>query len=52
MSNVVNFILTAYIKKLEHYNNQINHENLRNHCMVRGSDNFFFKIINQRYNIL
>jgi hypothetical protein len=40
---MVNFILTAYITKLEHYNNQINHENLRNHCIARGSDNFFLQ---------
>jgi hypothetical protein len=33
------------LKKLEYYNNKINHENLRNHCMVRGSDIFFFKLI-------
>ena len=52
MSNLLNFILTAYIKKLEHYNNQIHNENLRNHCMARGLDNLFFKIICQRYNIL
>jgi hypothetical protein len=49
MSNLLNFILTADIKKLEHYNNQINNENLRNHCMARGLDNLFFKIICQRY---
>jgi hypothetical protein len=36
MSNLLNFIFTAYIKKLEHYYNQIKHENLRNHCMARG----------------
>jgi hypothetical protein len=52
MSNLLNFILTAYIKNIEHHNNQINHENLRNYCMARGSDNFVFKIICQRYNIL
>jgi hypothetical protein len=52
MSNLLNFILTAYIKKLEHYNNQINQENIRNYCMARGSDNVFFQIFCQRYNIL
>jgi len=46
MSNFLNFIITAYIKKkLEHYNNQIKLANLRNQCMARGSDNLFFKII-------
>ena len=30
------------LKKLEYYNNKINHEILWNrHCMARGSDNFF-----------
>ena len=44
MSNLLNFILTAYIKKkIEHYDNQINHEKLRNHCMTRGSDNRFLQ---------
>jgi len=52
MSNLLNFIITAYIKKLEHYYNQIKLDNLRHHCMARGSDNVFFKIISQRYNIL
>ena len=42
MSNLLNYILPAYLKKkLEYYNNKINHENLWNHCMARGSDIFF-----------
>ena len=46
MSNLLNFILPEYIKRLEYHNNKINHENLRNHCMARGSDIlFFFKLI-------
>ena len=44
MSNFLNFILPHLhtIKILEYYNNEINHENLWNHCMARGSDIFFF----------
>ena len=48
MSNLLNFILPAYIKKLEYHNNKINHENLRNHCMAKGSDIFFLQINNIR----
>ena len=45
MSNLLNYILPAYLKKLEYYNNKINHENQRNHCMAKSSDIFFFKLI-------
>ena len=37
MLNLLNFILNTYIKeKLEHYNNQINHETPIDHSMTRG----------------
>ena len=39
---IVNLIYLQTLKN-ENTNNQINHENLRNHCMARGSDIFFFK---------
>ena len=38
-------MLPAYLTKLEYYNNKINHETLRNHCMARGSDIVFLKLI-------
>ena len=38
-------MLPAYLKKLEYYNNKINHETLRNHCMARGSDIFILILI-------
>ena len=41
MSNLLNFILPSYIKKLKYRNNKINHENLRLGVQIF----FFFKLI-------